>query len=371
MTLFLKDRFLDFNKSCKLKSSMKKKILIITMFAILAMSLTACSGVMNASGWPGISGDEDSVYVAYANEVYSLRLKDGSLNWRFPEKVEAARTFFANPAVNGASIIVGDYKNQLYSLDIETGSTRWTFDEAKNRYIGGALIVEDTVLAPNADHKLYALDLNGNLKWTFEARQALWSTPIARDNVVYLSSMDHYLYALDIRDGSLIWEVDLGGAIVYSPSFDTDTIFVATLSNEVIAVDANNGAIKWSNLAESGLWSQPIYHEEVVYYGDSAGKILAVNASDGSLIWDYQMGEMVSGAPVVMPSGIVFAGENGKLIALNFDGEILWTRSITGKLFTGPVVVDGMLVLGISQGEEVLKAYDFNGNEIWKFTPEK
>jgi len=120
-----------------------------------------------------------------------------------------------------------------------------------------------------------------------------------------------------------------------------------------------------------GLWSQPVYDNGVVYYGDTAGKIFAVSATDGNAVWDYVMGEMVSGAPAVMPDGVVFAGENGKLVALDFNGNILWTRSITGKLYTGPVIVDGLLVLGISQGEEVIKAYDFNGNEIWKFTPEK
>ncbi|HSM25791.1 MAG TPA: PQQ-binding-like beta-propeller repeat protein [Anaerolineaceae bacterium] len=350
---------------------MKKKILILIMFSILALSLTACTGMMNASGWPGISGDEDSVYVAYANQVYSLRLRDGSMNWRYPEKAEGARTFFANPAVNGSSVIVGDYKNSLTALDTQSGTIKWIFEGAKNRYIGGALVVGDTVLAPNADHNLYALDLNGNLKWTFTSRHSLWSTPIVNEDVVYLSSMDHYLYAIDIRSGSLIWEVDLGGAIVYSPSFDTDTIFVATLANEVIAIDAKNGSTKWNVLAEAGLWSQPIYHDGVVYYGDRVGKIFAVSAINGNVIWDYQMGEMVSGAPVVMENGVVFAGENGKLVALDFNGNILWTRSITGKLYTGPVIVDGLLVLGISQGSEVLKAYDFNGNEIWKFTPEK
>lgn len=350
---------------------MKKKILLLIMFSILALSLTACSGVLNASGWPGISGDENSVYVAYANQVYSLRLRDGSMNWKYPEKPEGARTFFANPAVNGSSVIVGDYKNSLTALDSQSGTVRWIFQGAKNRYIGGALVVGDTILAPNADHNLYALDQNGNLKWTFRARQALWSTPIVNENVVYLSSMDHFLYAIDIRSGSLIWEQDLGGAIVYSPSFDTNTIFVATLANEVIAIDIKNGATKWKVVAEAGLWSQPVYHDGVVYYGDRVGKIFAVSAANGGVIWDYLMGEMVSGAPVVMENGVVFAGENGKLIALDFNGNILWTRSITGKLYTGPVIVDGMLVLGISQGSEVLKAYDFNGNEIWKFTPEK
>jgi outer membrane protein assembly factor BamB len=350
---------------------MKKKIIIIIMFVMLALSLSACSGMLNASGWPGISGDEDSVYVAYANQVYALRLKDGSLNWRYPEKVEAARTYYANPAINGSNVIVGDYKNTLSAINIQTGTETWTFEGASNRYIGGALVVGDTILAPNADHNLYALDLNGNLKWKFTAKQALWSTPIVNEDVVYLSSMDHFLYAINIKSGQSIWEVDMGGAIVYSPSFDTDTIFVATLANEVVAVNANSGAIIWKNKSEVGLWSQPVYNNGVVYYGDTAGKIFAVSATDGSAIWDYVMGEMVSGAPAVMPDGVVFAGENGKLVALDFNGNILWTRSITGKLYTGPVIVDGLLVLGISQGEEVIRAYDFNGNEIWKFTPEK
>lgn len=341
------------------------------MFTMLAISISACSGSFSASGWPGVSGDENSVYVAYANQVYSLRIKDGSLNWRYPEKVEAARTYYADPAINGSNVIVGDYKNTLSALNTQTGSVSWTFNKATNRYIGGALVVGDTVLAPNADYSLYALDLNGNLKWKFKTRHALWSTPVVRDDVVYLSSMDHYLYAINIKSGELIWEVDLGGAIVYSPSLNSDMIFIATLANEVIAVNASNGSVVWKNTYEGGLWSKPVYSDGVVYYGDTAGKIFAVSATDGKLLWDYVMGEMVSGAPVVMPTGVVFAGENGKLIALDFDGNILWTRSVTGKLYTGPVVVGQLLVLGISTGDEVLKAYDFDGNEIWKFTPEK
>ncbi len=350
---------------------MNKKLILILMFLILALSLSSCGSRLSASGWPGISGDENSVYAAYGNEVYSLRLKDGSLNWSYPEKIEAQKTFYANPAINGSNIIVGDYKNVLSAVNIKTGALVWTFEQAKNRYIGGATVVQDTILAPNADHNLYALDLDGNLKWKFTARQALWSTPIVRDNVVFLSSMDHYLYAIDLTSGEKIWEVDLGGAIVYSPSFDTDTIFVATLANEVLAINANNGSIVWKNTSEVGLWSQPVYNDGAVYYGDTAGKIFAVSATDGTNNWDYVMGEMVSGAAAIMPTGIVFAGENGKLVALDFNGEILWTRSISGKLYTGPVIVQDYLILGISQGDEVIKAYDFDGNEIWKFTPEK
>ena len=119
------------------------------------------------------------------------------------------------------------------------------------------------------------------------------------------------------------------------------------------------------------MWSDPVVKDGVVYYGDMAGRAYAVSANDGSVIWDYVLGEMVSGAPAIMPDGVLFAGENGKIAALDFNGELLWNRTVPGKLYTGPVLVDGLLILGITQGEEVLRAFNYDGSEIWSFTPAK
>ncbi len=349
-----------------------KKIIVIFLILVAAILLSSCTGSMAASSWPGISGNEDTVFAAYANRVYSLRLKDGSLNWRYPEKIEAAKTFFAQPAISSDSIYVGDYKNTFYSLNAASGSMNWQFLGAKNRYIGGAVIAGDLILAPNADHHLYALDKQGTLVWSFESGEPLWSSPLVENGVVYLSSMDHSLYALDLKSGKKIWQAVLGGAIVYSPSMDADNLYVATMANEVVAVRKSDGKVVWQNMATDGLWSQPAIHEGVAFYGDFSGKIYAVSTENGKLIWDYSMGEMVSGAPAIMPNGVVFAGEQGKLVALDFDGNLLWNRTVDGKLYTGPVVVDGQLILGIVQGDAVIRTFNFEGSEIWPpFIPAK
>lgn len=348
------------------------KYILIFLFIALTMVLSSCSGSMAASSWPGISGNDDTVFAAYASRIFSLRLKDGGLNWRYPEKVEGAKTFFAPPAIMDNNLYVGDYKNTFYSLNMITGAKNWEFTGATNRYIGGATVFDNLILAPNADHYLYALDPNGNLVWKFEARQALWAAPLAENGVVYLSSMDHYLYALDLKTGTKIWESELGGAIVYSPSMNETRLFVATMNNEVVAVNKSDGKVLWRNQGNEGLWSQPVIRDGKVFYGDFSGKIYAVNAEDGSVLWDYILGEMVSGAPAIMPNGVVFAGENGKLLALDFDGNLLWNRVVDGKLYTGPVVVDGQLILGIVQGDAVIRAFNFEGSETWPpFIPAK
>jgi len=349
-----------------------KKIILVFLFLAFTIVLSSCSGTLAASGWPGISGDGENVYVSFTNRIYSLRLKDGTLNWDYPDKIEAARTFFAPPAINGDNIYVGDYKNVFYSFSKDTGIKNWEFTGATNRYIAGAVVVGDLILAPNADFNLYALDLNGNLKWTFKTGHALWSTPVVENEIVYLSSMDHYLYAINLKNGQKIWSVDLGGAIVYSPTLENDSLFVATMKNEIISVNKNNGSIIWKQAVSDGLWSQPVAREGVVYFGNALGKIFAVSSADGSSKWDYNMGEMVSGAPAIMPTGIVFAGENGKLVALDFDGNLLWNRTVNGKLYTGPVVVDSQLILGIVQGDAVIHTFNFEGTETWTpFTPSK
>lgn len=348
-----------------------KNILILSIFMVLAFLLSSCSGAMAASSWPGISGDEESVYVSYATRVYSLRLKDGSLNWRYPEKVEAAQTFFAPPLMVDDQLIVGSYNKVLFSINSKSGTVNWLFNGAKNRYIGSAGLVDSKILAPNADHNLYALDLNGNLQWTFETDQALWSQPLNDGTQIYLAAMDHNIYALNYETGQKIWETDLGGAMLYSPELNSDRLFVSTLNSEVVAVDLSNGQVLWRNAVDNGIWSQPVFNDGVVYYGDSLGRIYAVSAEDGSIVWDYNFAENVVGTAAVMPEGIVFAGENGKLAALDFNGELLWNRSVSGKLYTGPVVVQDTLVLGIVGGEELVKAYNFEGTEIWSFTPEK
>lgn len=348
-----------------------KKQITILLFLVLALVLSSCGSSLAASGWPGISGNEDSVFVSAGTGLYSLRVKDGSTNWSFPEKPSAGQSFFAPPAVDGDRVYVGDYKNSFFALDARNGSVLWTFEDAANRFIGGAAVAGDFILAPNADDVLYALDRNGSLVWSFEAGQALWSAPFINEEMVYLSSLDHKLYALKLQNGQKVWETELGGAIIFSPAYEDGKLFVATLDNKVVALNDTNGTIVWQKDAPDGLWSQPVALDGVVYYGDMAGRVYAVSAKDGSVIWDYVLGEMVSGAPAIMPDGVLFVGEEGKIVALDFNGELLWNRTVEGKLYTGPVAVDGLLILGISQGDEVLKAFNYEGSEIWPFTPAK
>ncbi len=115
-------------------------------------------------------------------------------------------------------LIVGGYDHTLYSLDPTSGTQKWTFAEAHDRYVASVLVDGDTIYAPNSDYRLYALGLNGSLKWSFKADQSIWGTPVVDGNNVYFGTLGHRVYAVDKASHETAWEVKLDGAIL-APRF--------------------------------------------------------------------------------------------------------------------------------------------------------
>jgi outer membrane protein assembly factor BamB len=349
-----------------------KKLLILISMLVIGALLSGCSGrAIGATSWPGVSVDGNTIFVAYNTEVYAVNEADGSPVWRYPEEPNARRTFFAAPAYAEGLLVVGDYSNQLTGLSPDTASVKWSFTDAKSRYVGSPLIAGDTILAPNADYTLYALDLQGALKWKFKARQALWSQPVTDGEKVYLASMDHYLYGLSLADGSLLWENDLGGAMVSKPTFADGVLYTGTVGSEVVAVDAASGKELWRFSASSEVWAQPVVAEGGVFFGDLRGNLYGLDAKTGAQVWKIENAGQVIGSAGVISDGVVFATEESGIKAYSFDGNPLWSLQVNGKLYSGPVVTSQYILVGVNDGDAILIAIDFGGNQRWSYQPVK
>jgi outer membrane protein assembly factor BamB len=153
------------------------------------------------------------------------------LIWRFPASPDAKTQFFAAPAISETQVFAGSYNNTLVAIDKNNGSEKWTFAQ-QDRYIASPLVVGEQVFAPNTDKHLYALNTSGDLLWSFKTTGPNWTKPVSDEQFVYLASMDHFLYALNLEYSSAalavdttgsrtlrkpVWSVDLGTAVVADP----------------------------------------------------------------------------------------------------------------------------------------------------------
>jgi eukaryotic-like serine/threonine-protein kinase len=349
-----------------------KKILILFMLALTGILLSSCSGAVSDMNWPGITATDSTLYVANASEVIAIKTSDNSLLWRWPSKVDARKVYYAPPAFIDGQLIVGDYQNTITSLDPNSGNEKWSFGSAKGGFVASPTIVNNTILIPSTDYKLYALDLQGNQLWTFAAGQMLWATPVSDGKTVFQAAMDRSIYAIDLVSGKQKWKTDLNGAAISTPFLSDDgKLFLGDLANEFLCLDANTGQIIWTYTTKGAVWAKPVINSGVVYFGDFSGGIYALDSQLGSVKWSIEAGSPIIASPAVLPDKLVFLKENGEVQAVSFDGQNIWSHTIQGKLYSTPAVVNEKIIIPVTSGESLLVVLDFNGNSVGSFVTPK
>jgi outer membrane protein assembly factor BamB len=354
----------------------RKRSLYITILLTITIALlmSSCSGrsTMTASGWAGIAVDEDTAYVAFNSFVIAINLDSGTERWRYPSEADTNLSFYAPPAITqDGRLIVGGYDSILYSIDTNTGQGTPFFEGAEGRFIGGPIITSAGIFAPSADHWLYALNLNGELLWKFETAEPLWSKAATSSDCdcVYISSMDHKVYALEAQTGRVKWVTDdLGGAIVGTPLVsEGGFIFTGTFNNELVALDAETGKVSWHFQTNDWVWAAPAIEEGTLYFGDLSGTLYAINSQNGVSQWQIQPGGPIVGTPLVTDEGVFFTTEDGNLISVNSSGTTQWTKTYETNLHAGPVEAGDTILVATSDPEKLLVAFDPNGVQKWSF----
>lgn len=353
---------------------MRRPLLIISIILAASLILSACTSTAGiATSWPGISVDQNTLYMSYASSVFAINADNGSLIWRYPAKADNRHQYYSAPAVSADALYVGDFANVFYQINRSSGELVQQFQGAKNRYVGDPAIVGETILAPSADHYLYSLDKQFNLNWKFETSGAIWAQPVSDGSQVFVASMDHYLYALDLETGSEIWKLDAKGSIIGTPVLDDQAIlYLASNGNLVLAVDSSNGKIIWQQTLPSPVWAGIVENEGILYFGDLNSAFYALDKTDGTTKWKVDVNGAVIASPAIIPDGLIVVSEAGSAIRLGLDGTKVWTKDFANaKLYTSPLITGDKIILAAVGAEQLLYALDFSGNQVWSYSPAK
>ncbi len=354
-----------------------KKYSLVFLVLVLAGLLSGCTGGTLANSWPGMASDGNVTYLADASFIYAVNA-DGSMTWRYPESADRNKTFYAAPTVSKGQVFAGGYNNVFYALDQQTGKENWAFTEAKDRFIGKPLAVEsaDLVLAPNADHTLYALTSAGKLQWKLTTGDPVWAQPVNSGDRIFVASMDGFIYGLNAADGSQLWSTDLGAAVVYSLAISEDGkhLYAGTMGKEMVALNSDTGTVAWRYTAPGNIWGRAILKDDVLYFGDQSGAITALSAESGAKRWEYPAGSpVIASGAFLGEEGIMFPAEKGEVVAVDYQGTKLWSQPINGTLYSNPVQIGDRVVVAVTQGTDslLLVAYNQNGTQAWTFVQPK
>jgi len=353
-----------------------KKIFILTMAIMLSVMLSGCSAAaLRTNSWSGLSADAEKAYLANGSFVYALYLSNGSQAWQYPaEKADAKESFFATPVLtdDGQLLIASAGTNHsLVSLNPENGISNWVFDDAEGTWIARPLAVGEFIYAPNTDGKIYVLDSNGNFLWAKAIGGALWAQPVSDGELLYITSLDHHLYALDPQRQEIIWNVELTGAAPGSATLDTEgNLYVGSFGSILSAIDTQSHKILWEAPLNGWVWDAPSLDEATVYVGDLDGSFHAFDIANGSENWNpIKPNGPITGSPLITNDFIVIGTESGTAYAIDHSGNIVWQQALGGRLYTAPAQSGELILFSPMETDSVLVALDFDGRQVWQFTP--
>lgn len=368
----------------------QKKILFIALIVVLSTLLGACAPVV--SNWAGILVDGERIYLADGIHIYTLNAADGNLvtipaanpqddpiPLRFPNQSDAnTMTFFAPPALtpDGQMVFPNSSPNQhsFYSINPENGNVNWSFDGSKGTWIAGALATEDGIFAPDGEGVLYALSNSGQVLWSLKASEhGLWSHPVTDGEKIYISTLDHFVLAIEPETGKVIWQAELDNLLMSAPAVGEDgRLYIGSVSGALYALDAEDGKVAWRKELQGGIWGSPVLDGDQLFVGTvdgEAGTFYAVNSADGSIIWSQpETGAIVAGA-LVLEDQVVYVTEIGLVQSRNKEGGSLWQDTLEGKLYAAPALAGDLVLVAPMQGNFLLAAYNLNGAQQWVFNP--
>jgi len=104
---------------------------------------------------------------------------------------------------------------------------------------------------------LYELQANdGTLLRQIKVGERGGAEPLVVSGVIYVCSVDAYVYAFEAKDGKPLWKYKTGGFMGAKPVWYDDTLYAGG-SSGLYALNPQNGSLKWQFL-EAGPVTAPV-----------------------------------------------------------------------------------------------------------------
>ena len=385
---------------------MRKKFLFVIMILLAALVLSGCTG---AVAWPGLSADERTAYLANGQFVYAVTSSDGTERWHYPLQADSKLTFYATPVVTPEGLViigssginhsliavnpqkfpdtlpapVGGFQRFFCNIGLAVCPQpleveEWIFSEARDSWLAGPLALDGKLFAPNSDGSLYVLDLsNGRLLERImldgdsNGPNRLWAQPTTDGERIFVTSLDHSIYAIDIETHEILWFEELGGAIPGGAVLASDgMLYAGSLSKQLERFDPVTGEHGPVLDTNGWIWGTPVSEGDNLYFGDVEGYFYSYNTKDQRLNWEpVQPDSAITAGPLPLSDSILLATESGSVYSVDSAGKVaLWyDEPGDGKAYTTPVASDGNVLIAYLEADYFLVALDEQGHQVWTF----
>ncbi len=304
------------------------------------------SKIINRVSSPVISRYGIVYFGARDHNFYAFDIKNNKILWKFKTEtwIDASSVLFEDkiffPCLDG----------NIYCMESLSGKLLWKYTTRDKIQWAAPVIASDSLLLyiGTENKKFYAIDINGKLKWKFDAQGAIYGTPAVSLKNVYFGDEAGFLYALDKFTGALVWKYKGTASIFSSPAIVKNKIIFPCFDGHVYAISESEGNFLWKfKTAASKIWSSPGSDGEHIYIGANDTFFYCLNSETGMLKWKFKTNYIIDTSPAITKNAVIFASMDGYIYILNKeDGKLLFSYKTYEKAFSSPAVADNYIVIG-------------------------
>ncbi len=262
-------------------ASLEPGALVVRWQYSIGFDAPAEDGGLSSNKQVGLAADDTAVYALSPSSqvAFALSLHDSSLLWVYPNQSGSnsttlnGSTIATAPGSDSLFILAGVAEDQLALIAVEkaSGKLLWMSpnlvpESADFNYSSGLCLADSAIF----------FQVNGSLYGYSQDGKPLWPP------------LPMFTYTTNTA----------APLNIPAPAFAGGLIFVSTYDGRLLAVEAASGALVWSVQLTAGaaspLQASPAVAGGLVYIGAPDGYCYAFNASSGSLAWKFQLVNLAS-----------------------------------------------------------------------------
>jgi len=297
------------------------------------------------------------------------------------------------------------------------GTLRCVFD-AHGEVISAPKTDGRRIFFGSTNYIFYAIGTDCKEVWKFPARDRIKSDPLVANGMVYLSSYDGHVYALNAVDGHQVWAFpdrtpkasepapapapapaagkkkkkrgkkaaepappppaepkkpkvpdDVADFSYSSPTLHNGVIYLGNLDGRLYALDAKTGEMQWYFKTDGPVTSTPKVEGDFVFFGSNDGNLYCVDLRTLRMRWKVTTKDWVNSSPTII-DGMVYIGSNDRHIyAVDaVTGEVQWSYQTVGPAIAIPAIYQNLVFAAGGSGDGAIYALQSaDGTLFWRY----
>jgi len=159
--------------------------------------------------------------------------------------------------------------------------------------------------------------LEGQIRWENKVATEILSSPSTDGKMVFISTYDKEILALNSYDGSVLWRVKTTGPMDSSVTVGEEHIYVAYRNGILTALDKKTGAENWSKDLTDHIFSWVVVEDGMLFALTRGGIISSLDASTGATRWTIDSNVQFLAPPSIKDGILVAPGLKRRIFSID------------------------------------------------------